>query len=63
MESVKSVPCSPQNKWYAVSIQRCYLVILAPKKIGEASAVVAGFEVQKHLNFLLGFHGFWAGDN
>ncbi|TYH95528.1 hypothetical protein ES332_A12G111800v1 [Gossypium tomentosum] len=45
---------------YAVSIQRCYLVILDPKRIGESDGVVARFEVPKHLNFPLGFHGFWA---
>ncbi|EXB37597.1 hypothetical protein L484_021802 [Morus notabilis] len=45
---------------YAVSVQRCYLVILDPKRIGEADALVARLEVPKHLNFPLGFHGFWA---
>ncbi|KAG6575282.1 carotenoid cleavage dioxygenase 7, chloroplastic [Cucurbita moschata] len=45
---------------YAVSIQRCYLMILEAKKIGEGDAVVARLEVPKHLNFPLGFHGFWA---
>ncbi|KAJ9188507.1 hypothetical protein P3X46_003860 [Hevea brasiliensis] len=45
---------------YAVAIQRCYLVILNPKRIGEADALIARFEVPKHLNFPLGFHGFWA---
>lgn len=44
---------------YAVSIQRCYLIILNPKKIGEADALVARLEVPRHLNFPLGFHGFW----
>ncbi|KAL5752427.1 hypothetical protein ACOSQ2_022934 [Xanthoceras sorbifolium] len=48
---------------YAVSIQRCFLVILNPKRIGEADALVARFEVPKHLNFPLGFHGFWAKNN
>ncbi|PKI56630.1 hypothetical protein CRG98_023013 [Punica granatum] len=48
---------------YAVSIQRCYLVILDPKRIGEVDAAVARFEVPKHLNFPLGFHGFWASDS
>lgn len=48
---------------YAVSVQRCYLLILDPKKIGEANAVEARFEVPKHLNFPLGFHGFWARDS
>ncbi|KAL5571640.1 hypothetical protein UlMin_021237 [Ulmus minor] len=45
---------------YAVSVQRCYLVILDAKKIGEDDALVARLEVPKHLNFPLGFHGFWA---
>ncbi|XP_031259612.1 carotenoid cleavage dioxygenase 7, chloroplastic [Pistacia vera] len=45
---------------YAVSIQRCFLVILNPKKIGEADALVARLEVPKKFNFPLGFHGFWA---
>ncbi|KDP28848.1 hypothetical protein JCGZ_14619 [Jatropha curcas] len=45
---------------YAVAIQRCYLVILNPKKIGEADAVVTRLEVPKLFNFPLGFHGFWA---
>ncbi|GMN74065.1 hypothetical protein TIFTF001_054378, partial [Ficus carica] len=44
---------------YAVSVQRCYLVILDPKKIGEDDALVARLEVPRHLNFPLGFHGFW----
>lgn len=44
---------------YAVSIQRCYLVILNPKRIGEADALVARLEVPKEFNFPLGFHGFW----
>ncbi|KAE8691192.1 hypothetical protein F3Y22_tig00110890pilonHSYRG00028 [Hibiscus syriacus] len=48
---------------YAVSIQRCYLVILDPKRIGETDAVVARLEVPKHLNFPLGFHGFWDNSN
>ncbi|MFS7898008.1 putative oxidoreductase [Helianthus anomalus] len=45
---------------YAVSKQMCYLVILDAKKVGETNAVVARLEVPKHLNFPLGFHGFWA---
>ncbi|KAF5731628.1 Carotenoid cleavage dioxygenase 7 chloroplastic isoform 1 [Tripterygium wilfordii] len=45
---------------YAVSIQKCYLVILDPKRIGEGDALVARIMVPKHLNFPLGFHGFWA---
>lgn len=48
---------------YAVSIQRCYLVVLDPKRIGETDALVARLEVPKHLNFPLGFHGFWANSN
>ncbi|XP_010264426.2 PREDICTED: carotenoid cleavage dioxygenase 7, chloroplastic [Nelumbo nucifera] len=47
---------------YAVSIQRCYLVVLNPKIIGEAGALVARLEVPKHLNFPIGFHGFWSAD-
>ncbi|WRX09617.1 Carotenoid oxygenase - like 2 [Theobroma cacao] len=45
---------------YAVSIQRCFLVILDPKRIGETDALVARLEVPQHLNFPLGFHGLWA---
>nr|ALJ10991.1 carotenoid cleavage dioxygenase 7b [Chrysanthemum x morifolium] len=45
---------------YAVSEQRCHLVILDAKKIGDTNAVVARLEVPKSLNFPLGFHGFWA---
>lgn len=45
---------------YAVSIQRCYLTILEAQKFGEGDGVVARLEVPKHLNFPLGFHGFWA---
>ncbi|OMO69554.1 Carotenoid oxygenase [Corchorus capsularis] len=48
---------------YAVAVQRCYLVILDPKRIGETDALVARLEVPKHLNFPLGFHGFWANTN
>ncbi|XP_027109005.1 carotenoid cleavage dioxygenase 7, chloroplastic [Coffea arabica] len=49
---------------YAVSTQRCYLVILDSKLIGKTNALVARVEVPRHLNFPLGFHGFWesAGD-
>ncbi|XP_021903305.1 carotenoid cleavage dioxygenase 7, chloroplastic [Carica papaya] len=43
---------------YAVSIQRCYLVILDSKRIGESDALVARLEVPKNLNFPLAFHGF-----
>ncbi|CAA2954240.1 carotenoid cleavage dioxygenase 7, chloroplastic [Olea europaea subsp. europaea] len=45
---------------YAVSTQRCYFIILDSKLIGEKNALVARFEVPRHLNFPLGFHGFWA---
>lgn len=45
---------------YAVSEQRCYLVILDAKTIGETNGVVAKLEVPKDFNFPLGFHGFWA---
>ena len=37
-------------------------MILDPKRVGEDDAVVARLEVPKHLNFPLGFHGFWASD-
>ncbi|KAF9620067.1 hypothetical protein IFM89_010717 [Coptis chinensis] len=39
-------------------VQRCYLVILDPRRIGEADAVIARLEVPKNLNFPLAFHGF-----
>ncbi|KAL6495368.1 Carotenoid cleavage dioxygenase 7, chloroplastic [Orobanche gracilis] len=45
---------------YAVSTERCYLVVLDSKLIGKENAIVARFEVPTHLNFPLGFHGFWA---
>ncbi|KAL7203809.1 hypothetical protein ACSBR2_016959 [Camellia fascicularis] len=45
---------------YAVSTQRCYLVVLRSKKIGETGALVTRLEVPRSLNFPLGFHGFWA---
>ncbi|KAK6162583.1 hypothetical protein DH2020_002424 [Rehmannia glutinosa] len=45
---------------YAVSTQRCYLVVLDSKLIGKKNSLVARFEVPRHLNFPLGFHGFWA---
>ncbi|XP_077235392.1 carotenoid cleavage dioxygenase 7 [Tasmannia lanceolata] len=48
---------------YAVSIQRCYLVVLDPNRMGKADPVVAKLEVPKHLNFPLGFHGFWAAED
>nr|AIF27228.1 carotenoid cleavage dioxygenase 7 [Crocus sativus] len=48
---------------YAVSKQRCYLVILDARNIGGANAMVAKLEVPKHLNFPLGFHGFWSARN
>ncbi|XP_030501041.2 carotenoid cleavage dioxygenase 7, chloroplastic [Cannabis sativa] len=48
---------------YAVSIQKCFLVILNAKRIGQTDALVARLEVPKHLNFPLGFHGLWANSN
>lgn len=48
---------------YAVSTQKCYLVILDAKRIGNSNAVVARAEVPRHLNFPLGFHGFWESDD
>ncbi|KAK1587484.1 hypothetical protein Q3G72_013346 [Acer saccharum] len=48
---------------YAVSIQRCFLVILNPKRIGEDDALVARLAVPGNFNFPLGFHGFWATNN
>ncbi|KAE9617861.1 putative oxidoreductase [Lupinus albus] len=48
------------HSMYAVSMQRCYLVMLNPKRIGSTNAVVARLEIPRHLNFPLGFHGFWA---
>ncbi|RDX86956.1 Carotenoid cleavage dioxygenase 7, chloroplastic, partial [Mucuna pruriens] len=48
---------------YAVSMHRCYLVILNPKRIGADNALVARLEIPSHLNFPLGFHGFWAAKN
>ncbi|CAA0820389.1 carotenoid cleavage dioxygenase 7 [Striga hermonthica] len=47
---------------YAVSNKKCYLVVLDSKMIGRNNALVARFEVPRHLNFPLGFHGFWAPD-
>ncbi|PKA64156.1 Carotenoid cleavage dioxygenase 7, chloroplastic [Apostasia shenzhenica] len=44
---------------YDVAKLRCNLVILDAKKIGRANAAVVRLEVPKHLNFPLGFHGFW----
>ncbi|GMH00628.1 hypothetical protein Nepgr_002467 [Nepenthes gracilis] len=44
---------------YAVSLHICYLVILNPKRIGEADSVIARFEVPKFLTFPFGFHGIW----
>lgn len=43
-----------------MSTQRCYLVVLDSKLIGMKNGVVARYEVPRHLNFPLGFHGFWA---
>nr|ACY01408.1 carotenoid cleavage dioxygenase 7 [Petunia x hybrida] len=48
---------------YAVSTQRCYLVVLDAQKIGDKGEVVARLEVPRNLNFPLGFHGFWAPSN
>ncbi|EPS58037.1 carotenoid cleavage dioxygenase 7 [Genlisea aurea] len=48
---------------YAVSTQRCYLVILDSRSIGKEEAVVARLQVPRHLNFPMGFHGFWAPTN
>uniref|UniRef100_A0A7N0T059 Carotenoid cleavage dioxygenase 7 n=1 Tax=Kalanchoe fedtschenkoi TaxID=63787 RepID=A0A7N0T059_KALFE len=45
---------------YAVSIQKCFLVILDASRVGEAGQLVARLEVPKHFNFPIGFHGFWA---
>ncbi|KAI3444756.1 hypothetical protein Pfo_001421 [Paulownia fortunei] len=39
---------------YAVSTQRCYLVVLDSKLIGKKNALVARLEVPRHLNFPLG---------
>ncbi|VYS55566.1 unnamed protein product [Arabidopsis thaliana] len=47
---------------YAVSVERCYLVILDAKKIGESDAVVSRLEVPRNLTFPMGFHGLWASD-
>ncbi|KAH7862767.1 hypothetical protein Vadar_009218 [Vaccinium darrowii] len=44
---------------YAVATQRCNLIVLNSKRIGEANALVARLAVPKNLNFPLGFHGFW----
>nr|AKQ19158.1 carotenoid cleavage dioxygenase 7 [Petunia x hybrida] len=48
---------------YAVSTQRCYLVVLDAQKIGDKGEVVARLEVPRNLNFPVGFHGFWAPSN
>ncbi|KAM0844437.1 hypothetical protein ACQ4PT_057071 [Festuca glaucescens] len=45
---------------YAVSEDRCNLVVLDARKIGKKSALVAKLQVPKHLTFPMGFHGFWA---
>ncbi|KAM3388980.1 hypothetical protein ACQJBY_011238 [Aegilops geniculata] len=45
---------------YAVSEDRCNLVVLDARKIGKRGALVAKLEVPKHLTFPMGFHGFWA---
>ncbi|KAJ0970573.1 hypothetical protein J5N97_018532 [Dioscorea zingiberensis] len=44
---------------YEVSKQRCHLVILDAKRMGEANAVKAKLEVPRQLTFPFGFHGFW----
>uniref|UniRef100_A0A803LIA2 Uncharacterized protein n=2 Tax=Chenopodium quinoa TaxID=63459 RepID=A0A803LIA2_CHEQI len=44
---------------YVVSRRMCNLVILDAKRIGDARAVIAKFEVPKSLTFPLGFHGAW----
>ncbi|XP_056691556.1 carotenoid cleavage dioxygenase 7, chloroplastic isoform X2 [Spinacia oleracea] len=44
---------------YVVSRRMCNLVILDSKRIVEARAVIARFEVPKSLTFPLGFHGTW----
>ncbi|KAK9742772.1 hypothetical protein RND81_03G196300 [Saponaria officinalis] len=44
---------------YEVSHRLCNLLILDAKRVGEASALVARFEVPKSLTFPLGFHGTW----
>uniref|UniRef100_A0ACD5UTZ5 Uncharacterized protein n=1 Tax=Avena sativa TaxID=4498 RepID=A0ACD5UTZ5_AVESA len=45
---------------YAVSEDRCNLVVLDARKIGKTSALVAKLAVPKNLTFPMGFHGFWA---
>lgn len=45
---------------YAVSEDKCHLVVLDARKIGKRSALVVKLEVPKHLTFPMGFHGFWA---
>ncbi|PKA61100.1 Carotenoid cleavage dioxygenase 7, chloroplastic [Apostasia shenzhenica] len=50
-----------RNFEYAVSEQRCYLVILDAKRIGHEEALVTKLEVPHHLTFPLGFHGIWDG--
>lgn len=47
---------------YAVSVERCFLVILDAKKIGESDAVVTRLAVPRNLTFPMGFHGLWASD-
>ena len=50
--------------YYSMPFQyKCAIfLILDPKRMGEDNPLIAEFEVQKHLNFPLGFHGFWATD-
>ncbi|KAH0456259.1 hypothetical protein IEQ34_014166 [Dendrobium chrysotoxum] len=44
---------------YAISKQKCYLVVLDAKRIGDDDAIVVKLEVPEHLSFPFGFHGFW----
>ncbi|KAL9234360.1 hypothetical protein vseg_009240 [Gypsophila vaccaria] len=44
---------------YVVSHRMCNLLILDANQVGEASALVARFEVPRSLTFPLGFHGTW----
>ncbi|OVA03140.1 Carotenoid oxygenase [Macleaya cordata] len=37
-----------------------YIIVI---EIGKSDALIARLEVPKHLNFPLGFHGFWAADD
>ncbi|PKU63747.1 Carotenoid cleavage dioxygenase 7, chloroplastic [Dendrobium catenatum] len=44
---------------YAIFRQKCYLVVLDAKRIGDEDAIVVKLEVPEHLSFPFGFHGFW----